>query len=187
MANLKGTSGQLEWVDVNAMDSEAEHFMCSDIDRDPTGRLSLPGLALAAPDGERLQRVTRRAAAQAPAAGQVLPAALAAAAALLLTVAQEKDVRKNLRTFSAKAEDAMARSGMQGEAKIICQQKSAAFEEWLKLKDDEYKAQRQTRIDMRGGLESDNESAYTLVEDVDEEEISYKEECVDRGGPRDSD
>ena len=107
----------------------------------------------------------------------------------LLTVAQEKDVRKNLRTFSAKyeAEDAMARSGMQGEAKIICQQKSAAFEEWLKLKDDEYKAQRQTRIDMRGGLESDNESAYTLVEDVDEEEISYKEECVDRGGPRDSD
>ena len=91
------------------------------------------------------------------------------------------------RAAKYEAEDAMARSGMQGEAKIICQQKSAAFEEWLKLKDDEYKAQRQTRIDMRGGLESDNESAYTLVEDVDEEEISYKEECVDRGGPRDSD
>ena len=44
------------------------------------------------------------------------------------------------------AEDAMARSGMQGEAKIICQQKSAAFEEWLKLKDDEYKAQRQPKV-----------------------------------------
>merc|ERR1712194_523101 len=54
-------------------------------------------------------------------------------------------------------------------------------------KDDKYKAQRQTRIDMRGGLESDNESAYTLVEDVDEVEISYKEDCVDVGGPRDSD
>lgn len=40
MANLKGTSGQLEWVDVNAMQTigEAEHFMCSDIEWDPTGR-----------------------------------------------------------------------------------------------------------------------------------------------------
>ena len=84
--------------------------------------------------------------------------------------------------FSAKyeAEDAMARSGMQGEAKIICQQKSAAFEEWLKLKDDEYKAQRQTRIDMRRGLESDNESAYTLVEDVDE--VPSQSVCIEING-----
>ena len=34
LANLKGTAGQLEWVDVNTQQTigEAEHFMCSDIE-----------------------------------------------------------------------------------------------------------------------------------------------------------
>jgi translation initiation factor 3 subunit B len=193
MANLKGTSGQLEWFDVNAMQTigEAEHFMCSDIEWDPTGRFVATsvshwrhqmenGYNIWTSQGRQLKHQRQ---------DKFYQLLWRPRPPSLLSVAQEKDVRKNLRSFSAKyeAEDAMARSGMQGEAKIICQQKSAAFEEWLKLKDDEYKAQRQTRIDMRGGLESDNESAYTLVEDVDEVEISYKEDCVDVGGPRDSD
>ena len=40
LANLKGTAGQLEWVDINTQQTigEAEHFMCSDIEWDPTGR-----------------------------------------------------------------------------------------------------------------------------------------------------
>ena len=40
LANLKGTAGNLEWVDVNTQQTigEAEHFMCSDIEWDPTGR-----------------------------------------------------------------------------------------------------------------------------------------------------
>ena len=81
----------------------------------------------------------------------------------------------------------MARAGLQGDMLKQRQEKSQQFEAWLKMKDEEYKAQRQARIDMRGGLESDNESAYTLVEDVDEVELSYKEEIIDYGGPRDSD
>ena len=107
----------------------------------------------------------------------------------LLSVAQEKEVRKNLREYSKKyeAEDALARAGLQGDMLKQRQEKSQQFEAWLKMKDEEYKAQRQARIDMRGGLESDNESAYTLVEDVDEVELSYKEEIIDYGGPRDSD
>ena len=36
----------------------------------------------------------------------------------------------------------------------------------------------QARIDLRDGVESDNESAYTLIEDVDEVELSYKEEII---------
>eukprot|EP00964_Phaeocystis_antarctica_P030438 scaffold17199_cov66-Phaeocystis_antarctica.AAC.2 len=193
MANLKGTSGQLEWVDVNAMQTigEAEHFMCSDIEWDPTGRFVATsvshwrhqmenGYNIWTSQGRQLKHQRQ---------DKFYQLLWRPRPPSLLSVAQEKDVRKNLRSFSAKyeAEDAMARSGMQGEAKVICQEKSAAFEEWLKLKDDEYKAQRQTRIDMRSGLESDNESAYTLVEDVDEVELSYKEDCVDVGGPRDSD
>ena len=60
-------------------------------------------------------------------------------------------------------------------------------EEFLRAKAEEWAAQRQTRIDLRGGAESDNESAYTLVEEVDEVELDFKEEVVDYGGRRDSD
>ena len=67
------------------------------------------------------------------------------------------------------------------------QQKSGAWDEFLQMCEAEYKASRQTRIDLRSGLESDNESLYTLVEEIKEEEVSYKEEIVDYGGPRDSD
>ena len=98
-------------------------------------------------------------------------------------------MRKNLREYSKKyeAEDALARAGMQGDLLKDRQNKSKAFEEWLKIKEEEYKANRLARIDLRDGVESDNESAYTLVEDVDEEEISFKEEVVDYGEQRDSD
>ena len=170
---------------------EAEHFMCSDIEWDPTGRFDATSVSHCRHQMENGYNIWTSQGRQLKHQRQdkFYQLLWRPRPPSLLSVAQEKDVRKNLRSFSAKyeAEDSMARSGMQGEAKVICQEKSAAFEEWLKLKDDEYKAQRQTRIDMRGGLESDNESAYTLVEDVDEVELSYKEDCVDVGGPRDSD
>merc|ERR1711892_704553 len=170
--------GQLEWVDVNAMQTigEAEHFMCSDIEWDPTGRFVATSVSHWRHQMENGYNIWTSQGRQ------------------LKHQRQDKFYQllwrprpPSLLSAKYEAEDAQARSGMQGEAKVICQDKSQAFEEWLKLKDDEYKAQRQTRIDMRGGLESDNESAYTLVEDVDEVEISYKEDCVDVGGPRDSD
>ena len=83
--------------------------------------------------------------------------------------------------------DARARAGLQGDMLKDRQEKYRAFEEFLKVKEDEYKAMRPARIDLRGGAESDNESVFTLVEDVDEVELSYKEEIIDYGGPRDSD
>ena len=57
--------------------------------------------------------------------------------------------------------------------------RDAAFEAWLKAKAEEYKGARDKRIELRGGAESDNESAYTLIEDVEEIELSYKEEVID--------
>ena len=40
------------------------------------------------------------------------------------------------------------------------------------------RASRAQRIELRGGVESDNESAYTLIEEQEEEELSYKEEVI---------
>ena len=54
-----------------------------------------------------------------------------------------------------------------------------AFEAFLRETSALYAEQRAGRVGLRGGVESDNESAYTLIEDVDEVELSYKEETID--------
>ena len=193
MANLKGTSGQLEWVDVNAMQTigEAEHFMCSDIEWDPTGRFVATSVAHWRHQMENGYNIWTSQGRQIKHQRQdkFFQLLWRPRPPSLLSDAQEKEVRKNLREYSKKyeAEDALARAGMQGDLLKDRQNKSKAFEEWLKIKEEEYKANRLARIDLRDGVESDNESAYTLVEDVDEEEISFKEEVVDYGEQRDSD
>jgi len=193
LANLKGTSGQLEWVDVNAMQTigEAEHFMASDIEWDPTGRFVATsvshwrhqmenGYNIWTSQGRQIKHQR---------ADKFFQLLWRPRPPSLLTDAQEKEVRKNLRDYAKKyeIEDAAIRAGQMGEQLKDRQAKSNAFEEWVRTKEEEYKAERQGRIDLRGGLESDNESAYTLVEDIDEQELSYKEEMVYDGGPRDSD
>jgi len=193
LANLKGTSGQLEWIDVNAMQTigEAEHFMCSDVEWDPTGRYVSTsvshwrhqmenGYNIWTSQGKQIKH-TRH--------DKMYQLLWRPRPPSLLSDAQEKDVRKNLRDYSKKyeEEDAIARAGMQGSMLKERQQKSGAWDEFLQMCEAEYKASRQTRIDLRSGLESDNESVYTLVEEIKEEEVSYKEEIVDYGGPRDSD
>ena len=193
MANLKGTSGQLEWFDVNAMQTigEAEHFMCSDIEWDPTGRFVATSVAHWRHQMENGYNIWTSQGRQIKHQRQdkFFQLLWRPRPPSLLSDAQEKEVRKNLREYSKKyeAEDALARAGMQGDLLKDRQNKSKAFEEWLKIKEEEYKANRLARIDLRDGVESDNESAYTLVEDVDEEEISFKEEVVDYGEQRDSD
>ena len=193
MANLKGTSGQLEWVDVNAMQTigEAEHFMCSDIEWDPTGRFVATSVAHWRHQMENGYNIWTSQGRQIKHQRQdkFFQLLWRPRPPSLLSDTQEKEVRKNLREYSKKyeAEDALARAGLQGELLKDRQNKSKAFEEWLKIKEEEYKTNRQARIGLRDGLESDNESAYTLIEDVDEEEISFKEEVVDFGVSRDED
>ena len=98
----------------------------------------------------------------------------------LLPEAKEKEIRRNLRDYSKRyeKEDAILRMSLQGDMLKQRQQKHRMFEEFLRAKAEEYKEKRQSRIDLRDGIESDNESAYTFIEDVDETELSYKEEVI---------
>ncbi len=193
LANLKGTAGQLEWVDANTQQTigEADHFMCSDIEWDPTGRFVATsvshwkhqmenGFNVWSSHGRELDRVRHE---------KMYQFLWRPRPPSLLPEAKEKEIRKNLRDYAKQFEeiDAKLKMGMAGDLLKQRREKSAAFEEFLRAKAEEWAAQRQTRIDLRGGAESDNESAYTLVEEVDEVELDFKEEVVDYGGRRDSD
>ena len=61
------------------------------------------------------------------------------------------------------------------------QEKHKAFEEFLRIKAKEFDEMRPKRIELRGGVESDDEDAYTLVEEEEREEIARVEEIIDDG------
>ena len=60
-------------------------------------------------------------------------------------------------------------------------EKHKAFEQFLRIKTEEYNEQRAKRIELRGGVESDAESNYTLIEEEEREQIEMAEEVIDDG------
>jgi translation initiation factor 3 subunit B len=187
LANLKGTAGNLEWIDVNQTQTigEAEHFMCSDIEWDPTGRFvatsvshwrhqmengyimwSSHGRELAHEKKDKFYQLRWR-----------------PRPPTLLTEAKEKEIRKNLRKYSAKyeEEDAKLKTLLDADLLKARQEKHKAFEDFLRIKAAEYDEMRPRRIELRGGVESDDEDAYTLVEEEEREQLELKEEIIDDG------
>uniref|UniRef100_A0A7S3WP66 Eukaryotic translation initiation factor 3 subunit B n=1 Tax=Strombidinopsis acuminata TaxID=141414 RepID=A0A7S3WP66_9SPIT len=184
LANLKGTGGNLEWIDANTSQTigEAEHFMCSNVEWDPTGRFVTTsvshwrhqmenGYNLWTSHGRQLDHKRY---------DKLHQLLWRPRPPSLLSEAKEKEIRKNLRDYSRKyeAEDAKLKNLLKGDELKARQEKQRAFEEFLRIKAEDYKMARQARIDLRGGVESDNESAYTLVEEQEEEELDYKEEVI---------
>jgi len=187
LANLKGTAGQLEWVDVNVQQTigEAEHFMCSDIEWDPTGRFVATsvshwrhqmenGFTMWSSHGRELYHEKK---------DKFYQLLWRPRPPSLLSEAKEKEIRKNLRTYSKKYEEEDARLKLSLDADLLKQRqtKHKAFEEFLRQKSQEYADMRARRIELRGGAESDAESNYTVVEEEEREELERSEEVIDDG------
>ena len=101
----------------------------------------------------------------------------------LLDEAKEKEIRKNLRKYSAKYEEEDARLKLSLDADLLKrrQEQHALFEAFLQAKAKEYNAERPRRVEMRDGGESDNESAFTLIEEEEREQLEVTEETMDDG------
>jgi len=187
LANLKGTAGNLEWIDANQQQTigEAEHFMCSDIEWDPTGRFVATsvshwrhqmenGFTMYSSHGRELYHEKK---------DKFYQLHWRPRPPSLLTEAKEKEIRKNLREYSARYEEEDARLKTMLDADLLKkrQEQHAAFQEFLKFKATEYNEMRAQRIALRGGVESDDEDAYTLVEEEEREELERTEEVIDDG------
>jgi len=170
---------------VNVMQTigEAEHFMCSDIEWDPTGRFVATsvshwrhqmenGYNMWSSHGRPLGHIKH---------DKFYQLLWRPRPPTLLTEHKEKEVRRNLRDYSKtyEEEDLRAKRSLQGDMLKQRKEKHEAFEAFLRETSALYAEQRAARVGLRGGMESDNESAYTLIEDVDEAELSYKEEVID--------
>merc|ERR1712054_151539 len=144
LANLSGTAGNLEWVDVNQTQTigEAEHFMCSDIEWDPTGRFVATsvshwrhqmenGYHMWTSHGRELRHDKKE---------KFFQLLWRPRPPSKLSEAKEKEIRKNLRLYSKKYEEEDAKLKLTLDADLLQarQRKSEAFEAELKKRQEAY-------------------------------------------------
>lgn len=174
LAGLKHFNGILEFFNVADMETVAtgEHFLCTDVEWDPTGRFlatyvshwrhqsengyniwTFYGKLVSTTPKEKFYQLYWRPRPQS-----------------LLTEEQEKEIKTNLRSISKKLaaldskENEMAKES-------LAKQRRELKDQWVRYLEDNrkvYEDQRKTREKMRG-YPSDSESNYEIVEDYVEE------------------
>ncbi|TXG62302.1 hypothetical protein EZV62_013665 [Acer yangbiense] len=155
LAGLKGFNGQLEFYNVDELETmaTAEHFMATDIEWDPTGRY----VATAVTSVHEMENVF-----------------VAPKATSFLTPEKEEEIAKNLKKYSKKyeAEDqdvSMLLSEQEREKRKMLKDE---WEKWVnewKLLHEEEKLERQ---ELRDGEASDEEEEYE-AKDIEVEEVFF--------------
>jgi translation initiation factor 3 subunit B len=183
LAGLKQMNGQLEFYNVDEAETMAtgEHFMCTDIEWDPTGRYVATvvtsvhqmenGFNVWAWNGNLLYRVMR---------DRFYQFSWRPRPPSLLTEAQLKDVARNLRKYSekyAKEDDVLL---AQADTDLLSDRR-ARMDEWREWADqkrawrDQMAAAAQQIIKARyGGADAPDD--YTIEQETVEEVIGHQEE-----------
>ncbi|KMZ67384.1 putative Eukaryotic translation initiation factor 3 subunit [Zostera marina] len=183
LAGLKGLNGQLEFFNVDELETMAtgEHFMATDIEWDPTGRYVATSVTTAhemengfiiwAFNGKLLYRILK---------DNFYQFLWRPRPPSLLTSEKEEEIAKNLKKYSKKyeAEDqdvSLLLSEQDREKrKALHEEWSRWTKQWKQIVDEE-KSHRQM---LRDGEASDEEEEYEAKEVEVEEVIDVKEEVI---------
>eukprot|EP00164_Ancoracysta_twista_P002855 GFYU01003799.1.p1 GENE.GFYU01003799.1~~GFYU01003799.1.p1 ORF type:complete len:687 (-),score=239.15 GFYU01003799.1:170-2230(-) len=182
MAGLKTLNGGLEFWDIGEFEQLAadEHFMATDVEWDPTGRYVMTyvsqfrhqlenGYFLWDFKGRCVQKFPK---------DKLYHVAWRPRPPTLLSKDQEKEVKKNLKTYSRKY-DLLDRqkqdqqdSAFQSARKALTADFSALDQEHKRI----YEEEREARRELRGGYASDDDDQWEEVEQLVEEVLETKEE-----------
>mmetsp|Transcript_46089 Transcript_46089/g.110990 ORF Transcript_46089/g.110990 Transcript_46089/m.110990 type:complete len:611 (+) Transcript_46089:230-2062(+) len=183
LAGMKNLNGVLNFFDVDALESmsEDEHFMCTDLEWDPTGRYVTTyvsafrqpmenGFTIWNFAGKRLHVVNR---------DKFFQFIWRPRPPSLLTNKQEREIRKNLPEFSAKylEEDRKAKELADTAHIREKDEKRAVFNQGEDKRKKLYMEWQQERREIRGCV-TDDEDWYELVEETFEEVVESSEEVV---------
>ncbi|CAG0914165.1 unnamed protein product [Notodromas monacha] len=186
VAGLKGMSGALDFIDTGSKEinimASAEHFMVSDIEWDPTGRYVVTAVSfwftkvdtgywLWTFQGKLLQKHAK---------DKFCQLCWRPRPPCLLSAEQIKEIKKNLKKFSADFEvkDRMKQSK---ESKELLEKRSRLnrdFQEYRAKRQKDWQEQRKARLAMRDGVDTDTLDAGNAV--MEEETIEYlvKEDII---------
>jgi len=187
LAGLGSLGGTLEFYNVDELESMRSdtHHMLTDVIWDPTGRFLATavsywryqldnGFSIWTLQGKQLNHVTK---------DKFYQFLWRPRPPSLLSAEKQKQIEKNLRDYSRTYN------------KQDWERKKKAYEEWMNRRNEERAAfyelkqkrleerakEKQQRIKLRGGIDSDDESHYDEVEEIVEELLSDDIESVQEG------
>ncbi|XP_074557512.1 eukaryotic translation initiation factor 3 subunit B-like [Curcuma longa] len=183
LAGLKGFNGQLEFYNVDELETMAtgEHFMATDIEWDPTGRYIATavtsvhemenGFHIWSFNGKLLYRISR---------DHFYQFLWRPRPPSLLTAEKEEEIAKNLKKYSKKyeAEDQDVSMQLNEQDRKKRKMLQDQWNEWVAKWKQWHEEERQFRIQLRDGEASDEEEEYEAKEVEVEEVLDVSEEIV---------
>ncbi|KAG6517054.1 eukaryotic translation initiation factor 3 subunit B-like [Zingiber officinale] len=183
LAGLKGFNGQLEFYNVDELETMAtgEHFMATDIEWDPTGRYVATavtsvhemenGFHIWSFNGKLLYRISR---------DHFYQFLWRPRPPSLLTTEKEEEIAKNLKKYSKKyeAEDQDVSMQLNEQDRKKRKMLQDQWNEWVAKWKQWHEEERQFRIQLRDGEASDEEEEYEAKEVEVEEVLDVSEEIV---------
>jgi len=182
LAGLRSMNGVLEFVDTSDFTSMGvgEHFMCTDVEWDPTGRYVITGVSWWGHkvdnaywmwnfQGKILKRSN---------VDRFCQLVWRPRPPTLLSRDQLRDVKKNLKKYSDQfnAKDKMRQSKASKELIAKRQTMMEEFTAWRDRKIREFNETREKRIELRGGVDADDHQGEAFEEEV--VEFLVKEEST---------
>ncbi|XP_056699547.1 eukaryotic translation initiation factor 3 subunit B [Spinacia oleracea] len=184
LAGLKGFNGQLEFFNVDELETMAttEHFMCTDIEWDPTGRYVATavtsvhemenGFNIWSFNGKLLYRILK---------DHFFQFIWRPRPPTLLTPEKEEEIAKNLKRYSKKyeAEDQDVSLLLSEQDREKRKQLKEEWESWVNKWKKYHEEEKLERENLREGEVSDDDEEYEAKEVEYEEVVGVEEEIVD--------
>jgi len=185
LAGLRSMNGVLEFIDTSDFTSmgSGEHFMCTDVEWDPTGRYVVTGVSWWAHKVDNAYwlwnfqgKILKRSNVE-----KFCQLVWRPRPPTLLSKEQLKDVRKNLKKYSDQfnAKDKMRQSKASKELIDKRRALATAFAEWRADAIAAYEEQREKRLALRGGVDTDQEEGEHFEEETVEFLVKEEETILE--------
>jgi len=172
LAGLRSMNGLLEFIDTSDFTTMGtdDHFMCTDVEWDPTGRYVITGVSWWGHkvdnaywiwnfQGKIMKRIT---------IDKFCELSWRPRPATLLSKDQIKDIKKNLKKYSDQfnAKDKVRQSKASKELMMKRSKLRATFLEYREEKEEQYAMSLDRRMELRNGVDTDNIDESELDEEI---------------------
>jgi len=162
LAGLRGMNGVLEFIDTSDFTTmgSGEHFMCTDVEWDPTGRYIMTGVSWWGHKVDNAYwiwnfqgKVLKRSSVE-----KFCQMVWRPRPRTLLSKEQTKEIKKNLKKYSEQfsAKDKMRQNRASKELMGKRQALADAFAEFRAIKEQEFAETMAKRLELRGGIDADD-------------------------------
>jgi len=162
LAGLRGMNGVLEFIDTSDFTTmgSGEHFMCTDVEWDPTGRYVMTGVSWWGHKVDNAYwiwnfqgKVLKRSSVE-----KFCQMVWRPRPRTLLSKEQTKEIKKNLKKYSEQfsAKDKMRQNRASKELMGKRQALADAFAEFRAIKEQEFAETMAKRLELRGGIDADD-------------------------------